>query len=131
MASFLMPRPEETLTAAHALREAIYEQLGGLSSAEVALDHGYARLGLLLAEFKKTEAWRKLDYPNFDNFMSEIYTRFNRGRSQTYAIMSVAEKLLPLMSADDLDSMGISKAQEIKRMYAATGRKGSATVTLS
>lgn len=106
------------------LREAIYTQLEGLSTAEVTLDHGYARLGGLLAEFKRIEAWRTLGYGSFDQFMSELHTRFNRQRSQVYAYCGVAEKLLPYVSANDLDNMGISKAQEIKRaLSGGTGRK--------
>ncbi len=109
---------------AEELRAAIYGQLGETVVKETELDHSYARLGHLLAAFKAGEYWRGLAYPNFDAFMLELRERFNRGRSQLYAYLSVAEKLLPLMSADDLDSMGISKAQEIKRAVCGVpGRK--------
>jgi hypothetical protein len=103
------------------LRQAIYGELKQIIPTEASLERGYARLGGLLAAFKSCEGWRGLNgadgqpYPNFDAFMLELRERYNRGRTQLYQFCSVAEKLLPMISADTLDEMGISKATEIKR----------------
>lgn len=112
------------------LRQAIYSELGEIIPTETTLDRGYARLGGLLAAFKAGEHWRGLSgadgalYSNFDSFMLELRERYNRGRTQLYAFCSVAEKLLPVVSADTLDQIGISKAQEIKRAISGMpGRK--------
>lgn len=106
------------------LRQAIYGTLGEIVPTEAALDHSYARLGSLLAAFKSGEYWRGLGYANFDAFMLELRETYNRGRSQLYAYCSVAERLLPMVSADTLDQMGISKAQEVKRaICGGPGRK--------
>jgi hypothetical protein len=40
-----------------------------------------------------------------------------------YAIISVAEKLLPSVCESDLDAMGISRAQELARFVKQSGRK--------
>jgi hypothetical protein len=98
------------------LRDEIYAQLDQINQAEHGLEHGYARLGNLLVQFKKVEGWRPLGYHSFEKFMSELKERYSRGRTQLYNYVTVAEKLLPIMSAEALDEMGISKAIELKRV---------------
>lgn len=104
------------------LRVAIYRELSTILPKEAELDHSYIRLGALLAAFKSGEHWRGLvsietsqPYVNFDSFMMELRTRYNRGRTQLWSYLSVAEKLLPTVPAETLDQIGISKAMEIKR----------------
>lgn len=116
-------------TESERLRTAIYGVLGQIVPKEAELEHSYVRLGSLLAAFKAGEHWRGLiaatgqPYPNFDAFMLELRDQYNRGRTQLWAYLSVAEKLLPVIPADTLDEMGISKAQEIKRALSVVGRK--------
>src|SRR5208337_4685401 len=74
-------------------------------------------LGIMLAEFKAKEYWRAYPdlYKTNDDFMNELRHRFQRGRTVLYGYMSVAEHLLPTISADRLEQMGSSKALELKR----------------
>lgn len=103
------------------LRKEIYEQLNQNTAKEVQLEIGWLHLGRLLTEFKVREAWRGLadpqghEYTGFDDFMAELRDRWHRGKSQLWAYQSVAEKLLPLIPAETLDEIGITKAMELKR----------------
>ena len=101
--------------AALAKRTSIYNELEGTSAACFALEQSWVRLGLMLSEFKAREHWRPLGYTTFDDFISELKDRFKRGRTQLYSYLGVAEQLLPVVSAEKLEAMGISKAQELRR----------------
>jgi hypothetical protein len=94
-----------------------------LSAKEAELDHGYARLGVMLMEFEKTEGWRAHGFTGFDAFMEAMRTNFNRSRRTLYGYLSVAKKLLPFLDEKTLNEIGISKALEIKYALSFTGRK--------
>ena len=102
-------------SAAELLRLKIFTELEGTTVACFALEQSWVRLGVLLSEFKQQEHWRSLGYQTFDDFISELKSKFNRGRTVLYGYLAVAEVLLPTMSADVLEKMGISKALELKR----------------
>ncbi len=102
-------------SAAELLRLKIFTELEGTTVACFALEQSWVRLGVLLSEFKQQEHWRSLGYQTFDDFISELKSKFNRGRTVLYGYLAVAEVLLPTMSADALEKMGISKALELKR----------------
>ena len=107
---------------ATAQQQEIYDLLNQNTTREVQLEIGWLHLGRLLTEFKNKEHWRACldpagnEYHSFDDFMSELRDRWHRGRTQLWAYQSVAEKLLPLLSGEVLDEIGISKAQELKRI---------------
>jgi len=100
---------------------AIQEALEQISNGEAVLEHSYARLGALLVRAKSGEYWREwktrsgVPYINFDHFMVDVSTRYNKSVRQLYDYVGVAEILLPYISASNLDKIGISKAKELKR----------------
>jgi len=96
-------------------RRKIYNVLSSAAVDSFRLEQSWIRLGLMLAEFKGQEHWRPLGYVTFDAFMDELKVKFNRGRTQLWGYLSVAEHLLPTISAADLEKMGIAKALELKR----------------
>lgn len=97
------------------LRDAIYAELGSACETSFRLEQSWTRLGGMLATFKAKEHWRELGYQTFDDFMLELREKFNRGRTQLYSYLSVAENLLSDISAEALENIGISKALELKR----------------
>jgi hypothetical protein len=103
------------VTNSVALRDAIYQELAGATAEVFKLEQSWMRLGGMLATFKAAECWRALGYVTFDDFMAELKTKYNRGRTVLYGYLSVAEHLLPGISAEKLEEMGISKALELKR----------------
>lgn len=105
--------------AGEALRQAIYEQLGAAAENETVLEHSWMKLGALLVKFKAAEYWRTLGYQTFADFMLELRDKYNRGRTQLWSYLTVAEKLLPIIPAATLEEIGITKALEIKRALAS------------
>lgn len=99
------------------LRRKIYNVLESAGAIGFELEQSWMWLGVLLAQFKAKEHWRKYPdrYKTFDDFIDELKAKFNRGRTQLYSYLSVAEKLLPTIGAEKLEQMGIAKALELKR----------------
>jgi len=100
---------------AETLRTRIYKELEGSSVACFALEQSWVRLGVLLSEFKQKEHWRSLGYQTYDSFIHELKIKFKRGRTILYGYVGAVEALLPIMSADAIEQIGISKALELKR----------------
>jgi hypothetical protein len=102
----------------------IYEELAGSTAAAFKLEQSWTRLGILLAEFKAKEHWRQYEqYKTFDDFILELRQRFNRGRTVLYGYMGAVETLLPTISAETLETIGISKVLELKRAQKKLGGK--------
>ena len=106
-----------------AKRTEIYKVLESASADSFKLERSWIRLGLLLSEFKAQECWRPLGYQIFDDFISELKSKSGRGRTQLYGYLGVAEALLPTISAEKLEAMGIAKALELKRALKALDGK--------
>ena len=111
------------LTPAMLLRAEIYQQLEESGSKEYVLDRSWMRLGQLLAQFKKDECWRDTGYQSFETFMDELRKTHKRGRTQLWAYLSVAETLGPVILAETLEKIGISKAMELKRAMVKSGKQ--------
>jgi hypothetical protein len=103
------------LSEAELLRLKIFTELEGATVTCFSLEQSWIRLGVLLSEFKQQEHWRGLGYSTFDDFISELKSKFNRGRTVLYSYLGVAEVLLPTITAEKLEQMGIAKALELKR----------------
>ena len=115
---------EVVVNVAELLRQEIYTQLGKAEVEEASLDHSWMKLGVLLAAFKAKECWRELDgYVTFDEFIGELKHRYNRGRTQLYAYLGVAETLGPIIPAETLERIGVSKAMELKRAMVKSGKQ--------
>jgi hypothetical protein len=95
--------------------------LGQISSHEMRLASSYARLGGLLREVKLQQYWIALGYDRFSSYLESIRGKIDRQRSQMYAILSVAEALLPLMSEEQMEKIGITKSHELRRLVLQGG----------
>ena len=82
--------------------------------AESNLDHGYAKLGLLLTEVSEQELWRGAGYKSFDTYLKELSETYHRGRTQLYAYFSSVREMKPYLSEDQMNTMGISKLNVLK-----------------
>jgi len=100
---------------AYELRRKIYNVLENGTVTEFSLSQTWTRLAVLLHKFKAAENWRELCYTTFDEFMLELADRYKRRRTSLYGYLSVAEHLLPTISEEKLEQMGISKALEVNR----------------
>lgn len=95
--------------------------LDQITSHETRLARSYARLGGMLREVKNQQYWMAYGYDRFSSYLSFICEKIGRQRSQVYAILTVAETLLPLVSEEQLESVGISKAHELRRLVQQGG----------
>ena len=107
--------------AAMRLATDIDSLLSQISAHELRLAKSYARLGGLLREVKNQQYWIAYGYDRFSSYLEFVRTKIGRERSQVYAILSVAETLLPLMSESSLEAVGISKAHELRRLVKEGG----------
>jgi hypothetical protein len=103
------------------LLEDIHKTLDAIQHGHNEFVTGFARLGTLMVEVKTNKYWKDWGYESFGKFVDHVKEKVNKGRSQIYNTISVAEKLLPYASESDIEQMGISKANELAKMVKATG----------
>jgi len=97
----------------------IFEQIDSLIqkllSAEFGLDHGYAKLGLLLTEVSEQELWREAGYKSFDTYLELLSDKYHRGRTQLYHYYSSVREMRPYLTEGQMNEMGISKLGVLKK----------------
>lgn len=105
------------------LRQEIDTLLDQINSHEMRLSHGYAKLGGLLREAEVSGKWKEWGFDRFTLYLAYVGDKINRQKSQVYAILSAATDLLPYMSEEKLEEIGITKAHELRRFVKASGRR--------
>lgn len=115
---YLVPLNKE---AALQKRAEIDELLGQIVGHELKLAKSYARLGSLLREVKTQQFWITYGYNRFTEYLEVIREKIGRERSQMYGYLSVAESLLPALTEGQLEDIGYSKAQELRRLVQQGG----------
>jgi hypothetical protein len=103
--------------------EQIDSILASIQTNEMSLATGYANLGMQLLKIRTEKYWIALGYRSFGAYIETIKERIDRGRTQIYQFISVAERLLPSINESQLGQIGISKALELKRFVEETGTK--------
>lgn len=109
-------QPPLDIVAAQQVGREIDELLGQISGHELRLASSYARLGSKLREVKVNMYWGALGFDRFSSFLEDVRLKIDRRRSQVYAILSVAECLLPYLSESKLEEIGITRAHELRRL---------------
>lgn len=104
------------------LKQEIDSILQSIHNQELTLATSHARLGWKLYQVQRDKRWVGWGFESFGKYIDTVRERINRGRASIYACISVAEKLLPSVSEKDLDTMGISRAQELARFVKQSGR---------
>jgi hypothetical protein len=107
--------------AALKIGEEIDVLLSHISTNELKLSKSYARLGSKLKEVKVNQYWISLGYEKFTGYLEHVRAKLGKERSHLYAILSVAESLLPHISEEKLEQIGISKAHELRRLIQQGG----------
>ena len=107
--------------AALKLSEDIDALLDQISTHEIKLARSYARLGGFLREVKNQQYWIAYGYDRFSSYLEFVRGKIGRERSQVYAILQVAEALLPLLTEGQLEDVGITKAHELRRLVEQGG----------
>lgn len=123
---YLVPLNKE---AALQKRAEIDELLGQIVGHELKLAKSYARLGAMIREVKTQQYWVTYGYNRFTEYLEVIRGKIGRERSQMYGYLSVAESLLPALTEGQLEDIGYSKAQELRRLVQQGGNL-NAEITL-
>ena len=113
----------EPLNKAEALKfqENMDLLLGQIHEGELKLSHSYARLGARLRKAELQQYWISLGHHKFSGYLLDVGKKIGRERSQMYAILSVATDLLPLISEEALEEIGITKSHELRRLVKQGG----------
>lgn len=112
-AEILAPAQPEKALSVHDEVERLVAQI---NAHELRLAGSYARLGSLLQEVKTHGYWMNYGFPKFSAYLDDVRTKIRRKRSQVYAILAVAETLLPYISEQKLEDIGITRAYELRRL---------------
>jgi hypothetical protein len=115
--------PLQEKEAAQKVTEQIDFILNSIKMNEMSLATGYANLGTQLLKIRTEKYWIVLGYKSFGAYIETIKERIDRGRTQIYQFIGVAECLLPSINESQLGQMGISKALELKRIVSEKGCK--------
>jgi hypothetical protein len=89
---------------------------------------GIARLGTYLLEVRSKKFWllwvseEGEPHSSFGGYLKSIQNRVDKGRTQLYQTISVAERLLPQVSENDIELMGITKASVLAQRVKQTGK---------
>lgn len=98
--------------------------INAIKTGEASLVKDYARLGSVLLHIRQKKLWLLLDdgaYKSFPTYIDTIKTKIEKGRTQLYAAISTAERLLPFIDEAQLAEMGISKATTLASYVKQTG----------
>jgi hypothetical protein len=103
------------------LRSEIDDLLEQINSHQLRLSHSYARLGGMLSEVEKSKEWVNWGFESFPRYMAYVGEKIDRRKSQMYAVLSVATDLLPYLTEEKLEAIGITKAHELRRFVNTSG----------
>jgi len=116
MSEELAVRSQTELVAEHTtIFEQIDSLINRLLSKEGELDHGYAKLGLLLVEVSEQELWREAGFKSFDTYLSTLIEKYHKGRTQMYCYFTSVREMKPYLTEGQMNDMGISKLSELKK----------------
>lgn len=105
------------------LRQEIDTLLDQINSHELRLEGQRMKLGALLRNAEISGKWKDWGFDRFTLYIAYVGDKINRQKSQVYAILSAATDLLPYMSEEKLEEIGITKAHELRRFVKQSGRR--------
>lgn len=104
------------------LRTKIEDIVQGFKTLNNKHEKGFVMLGLCLSEVQLTRSWMGWGYFSFEEYLKLfVIPKTGIGRTQIYATIGVIRKL-PNVAAEALGEMGISKAQELKKLVVRKGQ---------
>jgi hypothetical protein len=119
----LPPVPPERELDAEGVNEEIEKVVISLRYQRDQVEFSIAKLGTLLLKVHDNRLWEKLGHPSWGSYIGYVQDRLQIGRTQIFQYVSVAKALLPVMSEDEMASVGITKCIELKRFQNLTGKR--------
>jgi hypothetical protein len=111
----LASQSEQLVAHPSSIFEQIDSLIQNLLSAESRLDHGYAKLGLLLTEVSEQELWREAGFECFDDYLVETADKHHRGRTMLWHYFTAVREMKPYLTEGQMNEMGISKLGVLKK----------------
>ncbi|MDE1816856.1 MAG: hypothetical protein KGI11_09910, partial [Thaumarchaeota archaeon] len=93
-----------------------------IRSNEQSADSGWVKLGSLVSTVRQKKYWASYGHRSFGSYVASLEPKIKRKRSQVYLCVGVIEKLGEQISLDKLETMGISKAYELKKYATESGK---------
>jgi hypothetical protein len=101
--------------AATDLRREIDSLLSEINTHEHGLEGKRMKLGARLREVEVSGKWKEWGFEKFSRYVVYVCEKINKQKSQVYAFLQVATDLLPYSTEEQLEQIGITKAQELRR----------------
>jgi len=115
MSEAIVSSQSEHLAEHSTIFEQIDSLINRLLSKEGELDHGYAKLGLLLVEVSEQELWREAGFKSFETYLSTLIEKYHKGRTQMFAFFTSVREMKPYLTEEQMNDMGITKLSELKK----------------
>ena len=96
-----------------------------LAGAESGLNHGYAKLAVLFNSISNNAYFQLLGFPNMTKYLESLTEKYAKSRAQLCGYTSTAKALLPYITPDELNAIGINKAKELTKVVKSTQTKPS------
>jgi hypothetical protein len=105
---------EKAPQSANKIQVELMKLLTDIDSQEAKLDHAFVKLGVMLDNVRADKLWEPLGYDGYNAFIKVLAEKFpNAGRTKLYACARIADTLLDHAKAEDIESMGMSKASKL------------------
>jgi hypothetical protein len=104
------------------IRREIEQVAAAIKTNEQVLDSNWVYLGCLTHKVRTNKYWQNYGHRSFGAYIATLAPKVEKERSQIYLYTTVAEKLLPQISENDLVNMGATKANELKKYVVESGK---------
>jgi hypothetical protein len=115
---------DEQKLEADVIQQRLEVTLSEIQERQDGLEKNFAQLGNDLLKIQHSKFWILYgDYKSYNQWLKSIEPRVRKGRSQLYAVKTIAEKLLPFADEDEIVEMGVSKASALATAIKNSGGK--------
>lgn len=117
-----MELSQEEIQVAQQLQQQIDSVASEISSGEQTISSRWVKLGSLVYQVRQKKYWSAYGHHSFGSYVVTLEPKIRRKRSQIYLCVGVIETLGSQVSEEDLETMGISKANELKKYVKESGK---------
>lgn len=115
------PFTESDKLDAEAVLYDITHTVESIRNGELKLAMSWVHLGSLLLKAQTRKHWITWGYESFGKLIDDLRAKLDRQRSYLYNVVDVSERLLPSVSEEDLEKLGITRANELARYCKQSG----------
>jgi hypothetical protein len=127
----LPPPTAIELGQAETVRLQVEDLLTAIGGQQAGLESNFVQLGQKLSIVERERYWIGWGFKGFSAYLRSIAPRVNRGRTQLYNCVGIAQDLLPFITESTLSEIGISKAAVLRRMLQTGKRPSPELITLA